>query len=101
MDRTRVKAGGLEVRLDGGGKGFRGSLATSTPGFKASVYAANTVPGRIGGWTKVSATTTARQDQKIPLDTASRRFRYYLVWITELPEDGKADIRELSLEKEK
>src|SRR5918993_359305 len=30
MDRTIVKAGGIEVRLDGGGEGFRGSLATST-----------------------------------------------------------------------
>jgi len=30
MDRTRVKAGGLEVRLEGEGEGFRGSLATST-----------------------------------------------------------------------
>jgi alpha-galactosidase len=30
MDRTRVKAGGIEVRLDGGGEGFRGSLTTST-----------------------------------------------------------------------
>jgi alpha-galactosidase len=30
MDSTRVKAGGIEVKLDGGGEGFRGSLATST-----------------------------------------------------------------------
>lgn len=30
MDGTHVKAGGIEVRLDGVGKGFRGSLATST-----------------------------------------------------------------------
>jgi alpha-galactosidase len=30
MDRIRVKAGGIEVRLDGGGEGFRGSLTTST-----------------------------------------------------------------------
>ena len=30
MDRTLVKAGRMEVRLDGGGEGFRGSLATST-----------------------------------------------------------------------
>jgi eukaryotic-like serine/threonine-protein kinase len=92
---------GLYVDTDNEVAARQLTLATSTPGFKASVYAANTVPGRIGGWTKVSATTTARQDQKIPLDTASRRFRYYLVWITELPEGGKADIRELSLEKEK
>ena len=31
MDSTHVKAGGIEVRLDGGGEGFRGSLSTSTP----------------------------------------------------------------------
>ena len=30
MDRTRVKAGGTEVRLEGEGEGFRGYLATST-----------------------------------------------------------------------
>jgi hypothetical protein len=30
MDLTRVKAGGIEVRLDGGGEGFRSSLSTST-----------------------------------------------------------------------
>jgi eukaryotic-like serine/threonine-protein kinase len=74
-------------------------LVTSTPGFRAAVYAANTVPGGIGGWRKVSPTTTVRQDERIPLDTARRRFRYYLVWITKLPDSGKADIRELGLEK--
>jgi alpha-galactosidase len=31
MDRNIVKAGGIEVKLDGGGEGFRGSLSTSTP----------------------------------------------------------------------
>jgi alpha-galactosidase len=30
MDRNTVKAGDIEVRLDGGGEGFRSSLATST-----------------------------------------------------------------------
>jgi eukaryotic-like serine/threonine-protein kinase len=74
-------------------------LVTSTPGFRARVYAANTVPGGIGGWTKVSPIKTVKQDQKFPLDTARHRFRYYLVWITELPEGGKASIQELSLEK--
>jgi serine/threonine protein kinase len=74
-------------------------LVTSTPGFRARVYAANTVPGGIGAWTKVSAITRVRQDERIPLDTARQRFRYYLAWITTLPEGGKADIRELSLEK--
>jgi hypothetical protein len=58
------------------------------------------VPGRVGGWTKVSSTVDdVAEDQRFELDTAHRRFRYYLVWITELPESGKVDIRELSLEK--
>jgi hypothetical protein len=116
IDGNRTTAWGTETYqggLEGSNKGGVGlyvdtdtevaarqlDLVTSTPSFRASVYAANTVPGRIGGWTKVSPTTTVRQDQKIPLDTASRRFRYYLLWITKLPEGGKADIRELSLEK--
>jgi alpha-galactosidase len=30
MDRTLVKAGGIEVRLEGGGEGFRSSLSTSS-----------------------------------------------------------------------
>ena len=75
-------------------------LVTSTPHFRAAVYAANTVSGRIGGWTKVSPTVKdVREDQKFELDTAHRRFRYYLVWITNLPDGGKVDIRELNLEK--
>src|ERR671924_136920 len=90
---------GLYVDADNEVAARQLDLVTSTPGFRAAVYAANTVPGGIGGWRKVSATTTVRQDEKIPLDTARQRFRYYLVWITRLPENGKAEIRELSLEK--
>jgi hypothetical protein len=33
MDRTIVKAGGIEVRLDGGGEGFRGSLVHDQAAF--------------------------------------------------------------------
>ena len=74
-------------------------LVTSTPGFEAAIYASNSVPGGIEGWDKVSRTLRVKQDQKIELDTARQRFRNYLVWITQLPEDGKADIKELSLKK--
>src|ERR671925_63008 len=75
-------------------------LVTATPHFKAAVYAANTVPGRIDGRTKVSPTVKdGAPDQRFELDNAHRRFRYYLVWITNLPEGGRVDIRELSLEK--
>jgi tRNA A-37 threonylcarbamoyl transferase component Bud32 len=74
-------------------------LVTSTPGFQAEVYGSNTVPGDIQGWTKVSARTKMKQTQRIPLRTRQRKYRYYLMWIVELPEGNKVDVRELSLKK--
>ena len=68
-------------------------LITSTPGFEAAIYASNSVPGGIDGWDKVSRTLTVKQDQKFELDTARQGFRNYLVWITELPEDGQATLK--------
>jgi eukaryotic-like serine/threonine-protein kinase len=72
-------------------------VTTTTPGFTAAVYAANEVPDDLDGWTKVSTDTTVGQEQEIPLDTGGRRFRYYLFWVTALPEDGKATVKELTL----
>ena len=72
-------------------------VTTSTPGFTAAVYAANEVPEDVAGWTKVSTDTTVGAEQEISLDTGGQRFRYYLLWITELPEDGKATVKELSV----
>lgn len=74
-------------------------LATPTPGFTASVYAANDVPGDIDGWSKVSDDTQVDQDERIRLDTQGKRLRYYLVWITRLPEGDKAAIAELTLQR--
>jgi serine/threonine-protein kinase len=74
-------------------------LVTSMPGFHAEVFAANTVPGQIGDWTKVSGRTRVKQEERIALDTAGTQFRYYLLWIVELPPGNKADIRELSLKR--
>jgi eukaryotic-like serine/threonine-protein kinase len=74
-------------------------LVTSMPGFQAEVFAANTVPGQIGDWTKVSGRTRVKQEERIALDTAGTQFRYYLLWIVELPPGNKADIRELGLKR--
>ena len=76
----------------------RMDLVTSSPGYEAEVYGANTVPGVIGDWTRVSRRVKVGETQKIPLATRGRQYRYYLVWIVALP-DGRADIRELSLRK--
>jgi eukaryotic-like serine/threonine-protein kinase len=72
-------------------------VTTSTPGFTAAIYASNEVPDDIDGWTKVSSDLTIAAEQEIPLDTGGQSFRYYLLWITELPDDGRAAIKELSV----
>jgi eukaryotic-like serine/threonine-protein kinase len=74
-------------------------LVTPTPGFEAAVYASDSVPGRVQDWQKVSATVRVGEDQRIQLDTARRRFRNYLLWISELPDEGKAVIQELGLKR--
>jgi eukaryotic-like serine/threonine-protein kinase len=79
--------------------GRRVDLVTATPGFEAEIRAANSPSGDIAGWTRVSGRTKVDQDQNIQLDTAGRRYRYYLLWIVALPEGGRADVRELSLKK--
>ena len=74
-------------------------MVTPTPGFQAVVYGTNALTMSITGWTKVSARTTVMQDQRIAVDAAGRRFRYYLLWIVGLPSVNKAAIQELSLKK--
>ena len=65
-------------------------LAT-TPGFEASIWVAREGPPSTAppkGWTRVSSpATTIGTREVIDLDTASNRYRRYLVWITKLPPD--------------
>jgi eukaryotic-like serine/threonine-protein kinase len=74
-------------------------LVTATPGFEAEVYAANTVPGQIGDWTSVASRRPVSQEQRFRLDTGGTEYRYYLLWIVELPEGNKAELQELSLKR--
>ena len=75
------------------------TLVTATPGFKARVYASETVPANIGGWVPVSPVQGVEQDHTFRFRTRDRKFRHYLLWITELPEQNEAEIQELSLLK--
>jgi eukaryotic-like serine/threonine-protein kinase len=77
----------------------RVDLTTATPGWGAEIYGANTVPGDIGGWTRVSRRVPVKQDEQIPLDSRGRKFRYYLVWIVSLPQGNKANVLELTLRR--
>src|SRR3954467_4381311 len=90
---------GLYINAGSAVSARRLDLVTATPGYEVVIYAANTVPDGIKGWTKVSTRVKVKETTKIPLDTAGRRFRYYLVWIVSLPPGNKADIRELSLRR--
>jgi serine/threonine-protein kinase len=90
---------GVGLYVDAGrliaGRGL--TLATSTPGFKAAVYASETVPPELSGWTRVSPVATVKEDHTFRLRTSGRSYRYYLLWISELPPEGEAVIQELAL----
>jgi eukaryotic-like serine/threonine-protein kinase len=64
-------------------------LDVSTPGAKIAVYGANgdTAPATLAGWQEplVDADEVDEQHSVIDLNT-DRRYRYYLIWFTELPE---------------
>jgi len=50
------------------------------------------------GWARISSAVAIDQAKvRIPLDTAGQAFRYYLVWITKLPDEGEVKISEVYL----
>ena len=53
-------------------------------------------------WKRVGGGRVERRKQRFPLDTQGRSYRYYLVWITALPEDAqRVEIGEIALFKRK
>jgi len=63
------------------------------------VYAANEVPEDISGWSKVSRDIEVTQDARVTVDTLDRTYRYYLLWITDLGDNERAEIQELTLQR--
>ena len=65
------------------------------------IYAAKDGPPQTvpdPGWKLVGSAKALKSRQSISLDTASQRFRYYLIWITKLPPQGKkVEISEVAL----
>ena len=63
-------------------------IQTPEPGWKLEIYGATTRPTDewpSEAWTKLADGTMDKRKQTFKLDTGDQRFRYYLVWITELP----------------
>jgi hypothetical protein len=73
-------------------------LWTRTPGYDVTVYGANEPGAQIGDWGKAIARVKGvGQKEQIKLNTAGQPRRYYLLWITKLPEGNKADVAQARL----
>jgi hypothetical protein len=76
-------------------------LRTPTPGWSALIYAAppGPVPPSLDPpWTRVGGGSIAAPTRRLRLDTDGTAYRYYLVWITDLPRgEESVKISEIAL----
>jgi serine/threonine-protein kinase len=74
-------------------------IRSPTLGWQGQVYVAKSGPPKtLDGWRRVADFTVSGKRQRVQLDTAGQRFRYYLIWITKLPPGKtKAAISEVLL----
>jgi tRNA A-37 threonylcarbamoyl transferase component Bud32 len=84
------------------------TIQTPTPGWRVEIYAADSVPEEVAdgttlaeaGWEPLAQGTVRRAEQPFELDTEGTHYRYYLVWVTELPPEEKVvKIDEIALEQ--
>lgn len=96
-----VKDGvGIYIDAKPGTAGRRLDIRTPTPGWKGKVLVAKDGPPEtLAGWQDIGAEVNADKTEiAVPLDTAGQRFRFYLLWITELPPNSsKVEISEITL----
>jgi serine/threonine protein kinase len=74
-------------------------IRTPTRGWEGQIYVAKSrPPATLDGWQRVADFRMESKRQRIDVDTAQQRFRYYLIWITKLPPGKtKASISEVLL----
>jgi eukaryotic-like serine/threonine-protein kinase len=75
-------------------------IFTNTPGFTVTIYASDTAPTYTWpnpAWTPVSSSTRVARQQSIPLTSGSKRYRYWLVWITGLGPNHTLQLAEVTL----
>jgi serine/threonine-protein kinase len=76
---------------------------TDTPGYAVTIYARNSRPnpdtfdGGPGGWVKVGSAPRVGKTQTIKLSSTTSKYRYYLVWITNLGDHSHVDVNEIAL----
>jgi serine/threonine-protein kinase len=96
---------GIYVDAKPGVEAVRMEIQTPQPGWRAEILGAggNRVPESIdAGWTPLGGGIVRNEDQRFKLASSGRRYRYYVVWITQLPEDAqRVEIGEIALFKRK
>jgi serine/threonine protein kinase len=95
---------GLYVDADPGVAARKIVIQTPTPGWTATIYAAK-APRPTGappaGWEDLGELQASGAKNELALDTATEKYRYYLVWITKLPEGKQsAEISEITLQRD-
>jgi tRNA A-37 threonylcarbamoyl transferase component Bud32 len=94
---------GVGIYLDAkpGVEAVRMEIQSAEPGWTAEIYGApaGRVPASIeSGWKRVGGGTVRSDDQRLKVNAGGERFRYYLVWITGLPESSeRVEIGEIGL----
>jgi hypothetical protein len=92
---------GVGIYIDAAPRVDAARLRIDAPktGWQADIYAASSGPPQdLSGWTKVGGGKVAKKEQQLRVDTQGKRYRYYLVWITELPPNQpRVQIGELAL----
>jgi eukaryotic-like serine/threonine-protein kinase len=103
---TKVNSGGrppgvgLYVDAVPGVAANRIELQTTDPGWRTEIYGApaGRPPESLDGWTRLAAGRVQRDKERLRLDTGGDSYRYYLVWITELPPgESSVGISEIAL----
>jgi serine/threonine-protein kinase len=96
------KAGvGIYVDAKPGVEAVRMEIQSPDRGWRTEIFGAtgNRVPGSIDdGWNRLGGGIVRTDHQRFRLAASGERYRYYLVWITALPEDAqRVEIGEIAL----
>jgi eukaryotic-like serine/threonine-protein kinase len=92
---------GLYVDAEPSVNGRSLEITTPEPGWTMEIYGTRSEPPDEWPsdlWTRLGGGKVSKGKERFKLDTGDRRYRYYLVWITQLPpNEGKVEITQLTL----
>jgi hypothetical protein len=81
---------GVVVTLDEAVKLEELQIETPRPGWTVEIFGAERPEPALEAWTSLSPPTKVLDGIPISVDAKDKAFRYFLVWITQLPRDGES-----------